>query len=176
MFAVRNATEADLGRVRDIKVDSWADAYAPLVDATTLKPYLDRGLQLEKLRETLALPGVSLLVAEDGARTVVGLALIYTRQEPEPWLESLHVAPAVRGRGAGTALMAATARHLVGLGYTSLRLGVVVGNVRAAEFYDRLGGVMIGEEPANWGHRVRHWIYRWPVLSGLVAADAAAAG
>jgi len=170
VFSVRNATEDDLGRVRDIKVDSWQDTYAPLIDSTTLQPFLDRPRQLESLRKTVALPGVSLLVAEDGAGVVAGFSLVYALHDPEPWLESLHVAAAMRGRGIGTTLMAATTAGLIAAGYQSLRLGVVVGNVRAAHFYERLGGTMIGEEPATWGQGVFHWIYRWPQLVRLLAA------
>ena len=71
----------------------------------------------DALREQLVLAGTSLLVAVDESGVVVGFALSYPLHEPEPWMESLHVALS----------------------------SVVVGNVAAARFYERLGGVMIVE-------------------------------
>ena len=169
-FSIREAVEEDLDRVRDIKVDNWAGTYGPLVDPAVLRPYLDRRAQLDALRKQLVLPGTSLLVAVDEPGMVIAFALFYPVHHPEPWMESLHVALSSRGRGAGTLLMRATAFRLQAGGRRSLRLGVVVGNDAAARFYERLGGVMIGKEPADWADGVWHWIYRWPDLSPLMTA------
>ena len=41
-FAIRPATEADLDRIAEIKVASWADTYGSLVEPAVLRPFLDR--------------------------------------------------------------------------------------------------------------------------------------
>jgi ribosomal protein S18 acetylase RimI-like enzyme len=167
-LSIRDATVADLEQVRDIKVGNWAGTYGPLIPPAALQPYLDRPKQLESLREQLRLPTTSLLVAVDEADTVLGFALFYPRHDPDPWMESLHVAPGSRGRGVGTLLMSATASRVAAAGHHRLRLGVVVGNEAAAHFYEGLGGTRVGEEPVDWAEGVRHWIYRWPDVRVMI--------
>jgi GNAT superfamily N-acetyltransferase len=83
------------------------------------------------------------LVAElDGA--VVGYAFFSAGYNTDVasrsvWLHDLFVAPAARGRGVGSALMAAVAAETVRLGGVSLEWGVHTANAGALEFYRRLG-------------------------------------
>jgi hypothetical protein len=53
-------------------------------------------------------------------------------------------------------------------GYSSMRLGVISGNVAAGRFYERLGGKMIGLEPVSWAQGVAHEVYRWANLASLM--------
>ncbi|HEX9095552.1 MAG TPA: GNAT family N-acetyltransferase [Candidatus Dormibacteraeota bacterium] len=167
-FSCREATAADLERVTEIKVRNWADAYGSLLEPAVLLPFLDRNAQLAELREKLAEPGTLLLVAEDVSGDIVGFALTYLEDEPEPWLESLHVPRELRGSGIGRLLMRCTAEHVIARGHSSMRLGVISGNVPAARFYDGLGGEMIGLEPVTWAEGVAHEVYRWADLSSLI--------
>jgi ribosomal protein S18 acetylase RimI-like enzyme len=167
-FSVRDSTAADLERVSDIKVRNWADAYGSILEPAVLAPFLDRDAQLAELREKSAQPDTLLLVAEHGSGDIIGFALTYLDYEPEPWLESLHVLRESRGSGLGTLLMRRTAERVIARGHTSMRLGVISGNVAAARFYERLGGAMIGLEPLSWAPGVEHEVYRWADL-GLLA-------
>ena len=166
-FSVRDATAADLERVTDIKVRNWADTYGSILEPAVLRPFLDRDAQLAELREKLAEPGTLLLVAEDGSGDTRGFALTYLDDEPEPWLESLHVLRELRGSGIGSLLMRCTAARAIARGHNSMRLGVISGNVAAARFYERLGGAMIGLEPVTWAQGVAHEVYRWADLALL---------
>ena len=170
--SIRDAGDSDLEPVAEIKVRNWADTYASLVEPSVLRPYLDRKRQLDALRTSVNRPGTLLLVASDESGTVIGFSLTYLDRAPEPWLESLHVLREFRSSGVGSLLMRATAARLRTSGYNSLRLGVVAGNAEAARFYERLGGTMIGREPAAWAEGVWHELYRWPDLAPL-ASDAA---
>jgi GNAT superfamily N-acetyltransferase len=82
------------------------------------------------------------LVAElDGA--VVGYAFFSPGYSTDlasrsVWLHDLFVAPAARGRGVGTALMAAVAAETVRLGAVLLEWGVNAANAGALAFYRRL--------------------------------------
>ena len=165
--SIRDATEADLPRVAEIKVRNWADTYSSLVTPEVLQPFLDRDAQLAGLRKSLGQPNTLLLVAETASGTITGFALTYLAEEPEPWLESLHVIREARGTGVGTLLTRATAESLQARGYHSMRLGVVEGNNAAARFYQRLGATMVGREPASWAEGVWHELYRWDDLTAL---------
>lgn len=107
------------------------------------------------------------LVADDRAGAVIGFAVAYLNQGPDPWLESLHVARAHRGRGVGTALVRELAAVLVSRGYGTMSLGVVRGNAGAGRLYLRLGATLLGVEPAEWAAGVDHEIYRWRDLAQL---------
>ena len=167
-FSVRDATVADLDRVSDIKVRGWHDTYSSLLEAAVLRPFLDRDAQLAELRKKFAEPGTLMLVAEDASGDIAGFAVTYLEDEPEPWLESLHVLQEFRGSGIGTLLMRRTAERVIARGHNTMRLGVISGNVAAARFYERLGGTMIGLEPLSWAPGVTHDVYRWAAL-GLLA-------
>jgi ribosomal protein S18 acetylase RimI-like enzyme len=98
---------------------------------------------------------------------IAGFAVTYLEDEPEPWLESLHVLRELRGSGIGTLLMRCTAERIIVRGHTSMRLGVISGNVAADRFYERLGGAMIGLEPLSWAPGAAHVVYRWADLASL---------
>ncbi len=166
-LTVRAATRADVRRVAEIKVANWTDTYAALLEPAVLARFLDVDEQEAHLAEDLANVGILLLVANDAESGVVGFALTHVDARPEPWLESLHVVSACRGTGTGTALMRATAAELLARGRHALRLGVIEGNEAAAHFYDRLGALRTGREPATWAAGVWHEIFRWPDLRTL---------
>ena len=85
------------------------------------------------------------LVAElDGA--VVGYAFFSSGYKTDVaarsiFLHDLFVTAAARGRGVGSALMAAVAAETVRAGCVSLEWGVHTANAGALEFYRRLGAV-----------------------------------
>jgi ribosomal protein S18 acetylase RimI-like enzyme len=168
-FTHRRATVDDLEIVSKIKVRSWAETYGTLIDPEALRPFLDQPAQLATLRKQLHLPGTLLLVAQDRSGAVVGFALTHVENDPEPLLESLHVAAKVQGKGVGTMLMRATAAGLKARGYTTMRLGVIIGNAGAARFYDRQGGTIVRVEPVSWAAGISHMVYRWSDLAALTS-------
>ena len=167
---IRPGSAADLERLAEIKVGSWSDTYAELVEAAVLRPFLDRERQLANLRQSLKEPDSLLLVAEARSGELVGFALTFLDHEPDPWLESLHVAGEFQGQGAGTLLMRQLAIRIEECGHQTLRLGMVKGNTSAGRLYERLGAAIVGVEPASWAVGVDHVIYRWPDLAALTGA------
>jgi len=91
-----------------------------------------------------AAPGAEVLVAvgADGERLgfvhLHGATDFFTG-EPHGHVSDIVVAPQAQGRGVGQALMAAAEAWARGRGYRLLSLHVFDGNVRAREFYARLG-------------------------------------
>ena len=89
-------------------------------------------------------PDVSVLVAEDEGGAALGFihlraATDYFTREEHGHIADIVVAPWGEGRGVGRALMAAGEEWARGRGYRWLTLSVFVQNVRAREFYRRLG-------------------------------------
>jgi predicted N-acetyltransferase YhbS len=122
-FSVRDATLADLQRISDIKVRNWEDTYSSVLQPDVLRLFLDRDAQLAELREKLAEPGTLMLVAEDRSGDITGFAVTYLEDEPEPWLESLHVLREFRGSGIGTLLMRCTAERVIARGHKACGSG-----------------------------------------------------
>jgi ribosomal protein S18 acetylase RimI-like enzyme len=166
-MTVRPGNRSDLEAVAAIKVGSWADTYSSLIPPAVLAPFLDLDHSLDDLRESTARPDAVFLVAEDRSGPVIGYALAYLDQGADPWLESLHVAGAHRGRGVGTALMRDLAALLVARGYRTMSLGVVKGNAGAGRLYTRLGATLVGIEPTDWAAGIDHEVYRWADLAQL---------
>lgn len=164
---IRDAWPEDVDQVARIKVASWADSYRGLVPPETLARFLDVDGQRHYLATQLADQNNLLLVADDGDGRIVAFALAFLDEQPDPWLESIHVIREDRGRGTGTMLMRELARRLASNNLNTLRLGVVSGNEGAARLYRRLGAQMIGEEPTDWAPGVTHEIYRWRDLGSL---------
>jgi 2-amino-4-hydroxy-6-hydroxymethyldihydropteridine diphosphokinase len=166
-FSVREGDADDLERVTEIKVRSWSETYSTLLERGALRPFLDHEKQLAYIRHAAAQPTTTLLVAEDESGLVVGFALAYLEPDREPWLESLHVDSDLRGHGVGTLLMRSLAAHLKSRGHNTMRLGVIVGNQRAARLYQRLGAQLVDIEPVSWAKGVQHEIYAWSDLTPL---------
>ena len=167
---IRDATEDDLEAVVAVKVQGWAETYGPLMDPDVLRPLLDPQQHLTRLRRLIQQPATLLLVAVEPPRPrrIAGFALTDLAHNPEPLLESLHVAASVRSQGIGELLMRATAARVAASGYTSLQVDVVESNRAARRFYERLGGVLVRVEPHAWGtSTVPSAIYRWPDIGAL---------
>ena len=167
---VRQGRPDDIEQVAAIKVDNWRDTYASLLPPAVLAQFMDRDHVLDELRESTARPDAIFLVTQDAAGSVTGFALAYLEQGPDPWLESLHVASADRGKGVGTALLKALAGILEAKGYRTLSLGVVKGNAAAGRLYRRLGAKLVGIEPTEWAAGVDHELYHWAGLAPLTRA------
>jgi ribosomal protein S18 acetylase RimI-like enzyme len=95
----------------------------------------------------LAAPGSFVLVAERGG-SLLGYALVAVRPGPDDtWasgdrlaeLETLSVAPEVRGQGIGSRLLDAVDAELARLGIGDLFIAALVGNEGAIRLYERRG-------------------------------------
>jgi ribosomal protein S18 acetylase RimI-like enzyme len=107
-------------------------------------PWITLGRGLGACRETCSRPGYELLVARS-AGAPLGFALVHPRGlAGSPYLASIAVADAARGRGVGSRLLAfaedrfrSQARHFF--------LCVSSFNARARAFYERQGYSQVGE-------------------------------
>ena len=82
--------------------------------------------------------GTAILVAVDGNDVPIGKVHVKVDGEAA-WIEAAGVAPELRGRGIGTALMRAAEAFASGYGSAAAELGVEDTNRDARRLYERLG-------------------------------------
>ncbi len=88
--------------------------------------------------------GTSVLLVAWVGSDPVGSGQLDLRTSPVE-LKNLNVRPAMRGRGIGTAIVAAAEECARNRGETTLALGVAIDNPAARRLYERLGFVATGE-------------------------------
>jgi ribosomal protein S18 acetylase RimI-like enzyme len=163
---IRPGVPADLPQVASLKVTSWDDTYRPLLGSALVDQLLDVEEHRSTIQRDLERREAFLLVAEGSDGDVEGFALSYLDDAGEPFLESLHVRPRLRGAGIGAALLSATATRWTAGGFGSMSLHVVAPNAGARRFYERFGGVVVGTLDHDWlGTPVQLVVYRWPDLA-----------
>lgn len=134
-FALREATAADL------------DALAALEAAS----FGDEAWSREQLAGGLAAAGALWLVAVPrGEGGAVEAYAAFQRAEDEAELQRVAVAPAVRRRGLGTALVATGFERLHEEGVRTCFLEVAADNRAARELYERLGFRTVGRRPGYY--------------------------
>jgi mycothiol synthase len=89
-------------------------------------------------------PSSHLWIAEEGGR-VVGLCHTFLWNGERPFVNSVVVACAARGRGLGRALTVAGLRTLADSGHTRVELNVRADNAPAVRIYERLGFTTVEE-------------------------------
>ena len=140
---IRKAVDKDRSAIAGIHARSWQDAYRQVLP----DEFLDTRVHDNRLEKWLAqeiLPQDLVLLAEDGGTgDLLGFIAVWCR--PDPFIDNLHVLPGLRSRGTGTRLMQAAARELLRHGHTTAWLWAVKANTRAIRFYERLGGICIGQ-------------------------------
>ena len=140
---IRAAGDRDLEAVRDLLVETWHDTYDRLIGAETVTEITNSWHSVEALRRQLGLPGISFLVAEDSAGTVVGHILANAQSPPTLVIARLYVRPSAQRGGIGRRLLAdVPARHP---GSSELRLDVEAENANGIGFYRSQGFEVVGE-------------------------------
>jgi ribosomal protein S18 acetylase RimI-like enzyme len=156
MIHIRKATRDDVLAMARVRVETWRSAYAGIIPASYLA-----SLSVERIAEQWrrglfeAKPSVAgVFVAEDEAGEVVGIAVCGRPDEAESedcgQVHVLYVLPQFQRRGIGRLLMGACARHLSGLGRSSLIVYVLKSNPYRG-FYEALGGIPSGEKRVEIG-------------------------
>jgi ribosomal protein S18 acetylase RimI-like enzyme len=162
----RPALPADAKAIAALHAQSWRVTYRGVLSDA----YLDGDIAVERRllwEERLSNPPANqyIVVVEDGGH-IVGFACAYADHDEEcgTLLENLHVDPNLKGKGVGTMLMADVAQWSVSVAPAAgMHLFVVEQNVPARGFYERLGGVVNGDEMwhAPDGSEVRALRYAW---------------
>lgn len=168
---IRSARVADAPAIARVHVESWRTTYSGMLP----RDFLD-GLRYEDRERmwTRVLGGLvpeqpeTVVVAEHAASGIVGFASGGPdRDEPERYdaeLYAIYLLAEWQGQGIGRRLFDAVVQAFCTAGLRSLRLWVAAGN-SAERFYERMGGVAIGEKLAIVGGiDLREVCYAWGAL------------
>ena len=139
---------------------------------------LSAGASTRQWRAALADPqgfgGTAILVAEHGARTI-GFGACCDQRDPalaeqgyDGEFGAIYVLRDHQRGGVGSALMRLMARSLLGRGRSAASLWVLRDNGPARAFYERLGGIPVGEKMAALsGAVLRETAYGWSDLTAF---------
>ena len=174
-IAIRAATPADAPAIGRIHVESSRETYRGLLSdnllnsvSAVVRAAMWRGA-LEHERPIL------LFVAQRPSGDLVGFAgggSSRTASLPHgAEVYAIYVMRTAQRRGCGRRLMAALANALHARGFGSLCLWVLEENAGARGFYERLGGIVVGEKTEADGDReFREVAYGWDSLESLCSA------
>jgi len=131
-FLVRPAAVTDAPAIAVVAAAAWRDTYAGLLRNDTIETFLERAYSIERLERRIE-ADTFLVAAEDG----VIVAFCDALERPEHIdLFAIYAAPELRGRGAGTALLAAIRTRFPG---KAIAAEVLLGNRKGEIFYERRG-------------------------------------
>lgn len=168
---IEAAVAGDLDDIRDIQIASWQKAYRGMVSDAFLDDDVPR-IMAEKWSRLPGEDWIVLVARRDGA--VVGFVALDMSHDGGPYIDNLHVDPDQRGGGAGTRLMAAAAREVIGRQGRLIWLTVIRENAPTRAFYRAMGGE---EGPDEWddlyGQRIVSRSVTWRDLDALAALGAA---
>jgi len=149
---IRPAGLDDAPAIAAIHAAAWRETYAGLLPAAMIAA-LTVETRLAVWTRILGDPdsGTAVEVAE-GPAGLVGFGSCGTQRSAElaadgfdGEVSAIYVLRAAQRRGTGGALMAALATHLRQSGHRAASLWVLHDNAMARRFYERLGGVVVGE-------------------------------
>ncbi len=148
---LRNWTKEDFQTVRDILLVTWKDAYhfIPENDITThLENYYSKAKLLELFNNHL----VKGILAEIENKSVGWMKLFNDELAEKFYISSLYVLPNYQGYGIGKLLLQKAEEIASKLKYDKVWLGVMRDNVKALDWYKKLGFVFVEEEPFKMGN------------------------
>ncbi|MCA1404792.1 GNAT family N-acetyltransferase [Ensifer sp. IC3342] len=131
MLVIRAAMPHELEALAQIGLSAWRKGIKPLVPVhVAVKIELSNPF-LPFLQEL----GSRVMVAEiDGELAGLGAC-----EHADDTISDIWVAPALEGRGAGSALIGALETQIADRGYTDARIHVAAANERALQLYQHLG-------------------------------------
>lgn len=153
-FTLRDATAGDAAAIAALHTANWRSAYAEILAAD----YLAGPVAADRLAVWTARLGEpaathEVVVAETGGGALAGFVCLYHAEHPRwgGFVDNLHSAAAMRGAGAGKALLREAARRIAARDCDAgVWLWVFARNVPARGFYEALGGTIVEEVPSDW--------------------------
>jgi ribosomal protein S18 acetylase RimI-like enzyme len=170
---IRRAKEQDSAGLARVQVDSYQTAYVDIFPQSYLKHFTYEE-QERDWRDLLSTHLKDVLyVATTNTGEIVGYALGTPDAQILPYqseLVALHVRGAHQRQGIGSQLFAAVSRELKERGRDSLCLWVLADNP-ARSFYEKRGGVVVGEKPwqnnAYFDTNLYEMAYGWLDIQSL---------
>jgi [ribosomal protein S18]-alanine N-acetyltransferase len=109
------------------------------------EPWRTLRLDLERCRQSLRRPGGELFVAHEGGRRAGFILIDPDGLAGSPYIAAVAVAPSDRNQGIGQQLLTFAEKRAAGRRFIFLCVSSF--NLRAQQFYDRLGYQRVGDIP-----------------------------
>lgn len=139
---LESATAEDCRAIAEVHVESWQHAYKGILPEAYLAS-LSVAEREAMWRSMVEREPSHLVLARDVDQTVGFVAFGASRDARAPAeraeLWAIYVKPAYWSSGAGRLLWLEALQRILAEGYKSISLWVIVGNERAARFYERAG-------------------------------------
>lgn len=146
---IRVAVETDRDALVALQLASWRSSYSEILPHDYMGAPLAADLRAKWAARPLGHPVLTLVAGE-----MEGFVCCLLDQTP-PYIDNLHVAPALRGQGIGQALMLDLFRRLRDLGQSTCALTVLAENTGARRFYSSLSGTESAPRQARlMGHPI----------------------
>lgn len=171
-LTIRPAQVEDAPALARVHVDTWRTTYGGIVPDDHLANLSYERSQARWVEHLSDLKGETVFAAVDDADQVVGFATGGPLREALPGydgeLYAMYILKAYQGEGCGRRLVAQVARALAGAGYRALVIWALKENP-ACGFYQKLGGVPIGEKTIEIGGKsLVDVAFGWPDLAALL--------
>ncbi len=170
MISIRRAAQEDAASIAAVHVTAWRSAYPGILPADYLAGLSFTRQTAQYDRAIRAGVGVYVATALTPPR-VIGFATAARARRnalAEGELETLYVLDDYRDQGAGRALLAASAHHLIDIGCRSGFAWVLRANP-ARWFYERTGAKLTSEETIRFaGIPLVQCAYVWSDLESLL--------
>jgi ribosomal protein S18 acetylase RimI-like enzyme len=174
---IRLANPSDSSAIGELHAASWRHTYREaLSDSYLAGDVVSERKRLWEARLSQPAAHQHVLLAHAG-KLLAGFACVYGA-EHEQWgsyLNNIHVAQAMHGKGLGNALLHAAASLCLGsYGEGSMYIWVLQSNEKAQRFYAKSGAHAVGVDTwqAPDGSSAPLYRFSWPSLVALQAATA----
>ena len=127
-FSIRDAHREDIGRLASIWHSGWHDAHAELLPLALVRARTERAMR-ERIERNFG--DVRVIAGPAGP---LGFAMVKGTE-----LHQFYMCQAARGTGAAVVLMSDVLDVFLGTGVKKAWLACVIGNERAARFYEKSG-------------------------------------
>ncbi len=153
MMTIRSAVQDDAAAIARVHLESWKTTYPGIVP----QAYID-GLEVENgirnWQERLAQDGAPLVFVAEEEAGIFGFAAGGRMMHPvegfDGELGAIYLLASHQKRGAGAALVRRMAGALRERGFQSMVVWVLKANP-SRRFYERMGGVLVGEQEIEIG-------------------------
>jgi len=174
VFTIREAQPDDAEGMARAHVETWRATYKGIIPADFL-----RGLSVQTAAENwrkafaeLKSPQEAVLVAEDEAGEIAGIAMCGPLRDDDPFYQgeiyTLYVLPEHQNHGVGRRLFAACVHHLVDQLKVDTLLVWVMAENPYRKFYQALGGRLVREKTVEVGGKTITDVgYGWEYIYGL---------
>jgi ribosomal protein S18 acetylase RimI-like enzyme len=176
-FSLCDATAADAPAIAALHAANWRSAYSRILDPEFLAGPIDADRMAEwvrRLEEPAPQREIAVARADDGG--LAGFVCFEHAADPHwgGFVDNLHTGEAVRGAGAGKALLREAARRIAARdSEAGLWLWVMDDNVPAQGFYAALGGAIVDRSPATFApmRGAMRLLCHWPRARALACGS-----